>query len=192
MLWANLMEQRKAKQVSLGFEKALWEAMEWQLNRPSIKCDNTLASENLPGNAEGPSADTSPTQPASGKSGSDGRATEDSNSAAKTRRTNTGKARMDNTTSGGAVLGRAMEDATRSYSEGMDKAATTLSKATSKAGSTIAVKIGDVADAMRGGNTFLEMLVGVLVRRGGGGSNGAHGRADTDPSSCYHSSITGH
>ncbi|GBG63005.1 hypothetical protein CBR_g34704 [Chara braunii] len=181
--WDMTMEQHKAEQVPLVFENARWEAMEWQLNWPSIKCENTLASENLPGNAEGPSANTGPTQPASGKSGSDSRATEDSDSATKTWRTNIGKARMDDTPSGGTVLGRAMEDATQSYSEGLDKAATTLAKATSEAGLAIAAKIGDVADAMRGGNTVLEMLVGVLARHGGGGNSGAHGRADTDPSS---------
>ncbi|GBG78526.1 hypothetical protein CBR_g27751 [Chara braunii] len=124
--WDMTMEERKAEQVPVGFEKALWEAIEWQLNRPSIKCDNTLASENLSGNAGGPSTETGPPQPSSGKSGSDGRATEDSDNVAKTRRTNTSKARMDDTTSGGTVLGRAMEDATRSYNEGLDKAATTL------------------------------------------------------------------
>ncbi|GBG84171.1 hypothetical protein CBR_g38145 [Chara braunii] len=72
------MEQRKADQVPVDFEKALWEAMEWQLNRPSIKCDNTLALENLSGNAGGPSAETGPPQHSSGKNGSGGKATEDS------------------------------------------------------------------------------------------------------------------
>ncbi|GBG90147.1 hypothetical protein CBR_g50241 [Chara braunii] len=51
--WDMTMEERRAEQVPVSFEKELWEAMEWQLNRPSIKCDNTLASENLPGNAGG-------------------------------------------------------------------------------------------------------------------------------------------
>ncbi|GBG82214.1 hypothetical protein CBR_g34496 [Chara braunii] len=182
--WDMTMEPRKAEQVPVRFEKALWKAMKWQLNWPSIKCDNTLASENLPGNAGGPSTETGPPQPSSGKSGFDGRATEDSHSAAKTRRMNTDKARMDDTTSGGIVLGRAMEDATRSYNEGLDKAATTLAKATSEAGTGIAAKIADVADAMRGGNTVLEMLVGVLSRHGGGGNSDAQWRVDTDPSPC--------
>ncbi|GBG91338.1 hypothetical protein CBR_g52224 [Chara braunii] len=44
--WDITVEERKAGQVPLGFEKALWEAMAWKLNRPSIKCDQTLASEN--------------------------------------------------------------------------------------------------------------------------------------------------
>ncbi|GBG62159.1 hypothetical protein CBR_g29358 [Chara braunii] len=142
-----------------------------------------LALENLSGNAGGPSAETGPPQPSSGKSGSDGRATKDSESAAKTQRTNTGKARMDDTTSGGRVLGRAMEDATPSYNEGLDKDATTLAKATSKAGSAITAKSGDVADAMRRGNTVLEMLVGGFASHADGGNNGAHGRVDTNPSS---------
>ncbi|GBG41667.1 hypothetical protein CBR_g45853 [Chara braunii] len=129
--WDMTMDQRKAEQVPLTFEKALWEAIEWQLNRPSIKCDNTLASENLPGNTGGASTNTGPTQPASGKSGSDGRATEDCDSAAKTRGTNTGKARINYTISGGTVLGRAMEGTTRSYNKGLDKAVTTQAKATS-------------------------------------------------------------
>ncbi|GBG66724.1 hypothetical protein CBR_g68708 [Chara braunii] len=112
----------RRRSVPVGFEKALWEAMEWQLNRPSIKCDNTLASENLSGNEGGPSTETGPPQPSSRKSGSNSRATENSDSAAKTQRTNTGKARMDDTISGGTVLAllrRAMEDATRSYNGGL-------------------------------------------------------------------------
>ncbi|GBG87176.1 hypothetical protein CBR_g44911 [Chara braunii] len=168
---ATVGQRDGAENVPLGFEKALWEAMEWKLNRPSIKCDKTLASENLPGNAGGNSTSGGPAQPPLGRSASDGKATEDSDQAAKTRRANTGKTRMDNTISGGPALGRVMEDATRSYGEGLDKAAATLAKATSEAGSAIAAKIGDVADAMRGGNTVLEMLVGVLVRRGGGGNS---------------------
>ncbi|GBG68324.1 hypothetical protein CBR_g2868 [Chara braunii] len=180
--WDMTVDEWKAEQVPLGFEKALWEAMEWKLNRPSIKCDKTLASENLPGNAGGNSTCGSSAQPSSGRSASDGKATEDSDQAAKTRRTNTGETRMDDTISGGTALGRAMEDATRSYGEGLDKAAATLAKATSEAGSAIAAKICDVADAMRGGNTALEMLVGVLARRGGGGNSAAYERADTDPS----------
>ncbi|GBG66064.1 hypothetical protein CBR_g55407 [Chara braunii] len=131
--WDMTLEERKVEEVPLGFEKALWEAMEWKLNRPSIKCNKTLA-------------------------------------------------RMDDTMSGGTTLSRAMEDATRSYGEGLDKAAATLAKATSEAGSAIAAKIGDVADAMRGGNTVLEMLVGFLARRGGGENSAAYDRADTDPS----------
>ncbi|GBG92503.1 hypothetical protein CBR_g55776, partial [Chara braunii] len=181
--WDMNHEERKAEQVPLGFEKALWEVMEWKLNRPSIKCDNTLASENLPANAGGNSSSGGPAQPSSGRSASDRKAMEDSDHAAKTRRTNTGKARTDDTISGGIALGRAMEDATRSYDEGLDKAAATLARATSEAGSAIAAKIGDVAYAMRGGNTVLEMLVGVLARRGGGGNGAAYDRADTDPSS---------
>ncbi|GBG86618.1 hypothetical protein CBR_g41682 [Chara braunii] len=180
--WNMTLEKRKAEQVPLGFEKALWETMEWKLNRSSIKCDKTLASENLPGNEGGNSTSGGPAKPSSGRSASDGRATEDSDQAAKTRRTNTDKTRMDDTTSGGTSLGRAMEDAIRSYDEGLDKAAATLAKATSEAGSAIAAKIGDVADAMRGRNTVLEMLVGVLARRGGGGNNAAYETADTDPS----------
>ncbi|GBG84817.1 hypothetical protein CBR_g39193 [Chara braunii] len=112
--WDMTLEEWKAEQVPLGLEKALWEAMEWKLNRPSIKCDKTLASENLPANAGGNSSSGGPAQPSSGRNAYDGKATKDSDHAAKTRRTNTGKARMDNTISGGTTLGRAMEDATRS------------------------------------------------------------------------------
>ncbi|GBG93091.1 hypothetical protein CBR_g58776 [Chara braunii] len=61
--WDMNHEERKAEQVPLGFEKALWEVMEWKLNRPSIKCDNTLASENLPANAGGNSSSGGPAQP---------------------------------------------------------------------------------------------------------------------------------
>ncbi|GBG73455.1 hypothetical protein CBR_g16797 [Chara braunii] len=149
------VEERKAEQVPLGFEKAVWEAVEWKLNRPSIKCDKTLASENVRGNAGGNSTSGGPAQPSSGRSASHDKATEDSDQAAKTRRTNTNKTRMDDTISSGTALGRAMEDATRLYGEGLDKAAATLAKATSEAGSTIAAKIGDVADAMRGGTLSL-------------------------------------
>ncbi|GBG69479.1 hypothetical protein CBR_g4173 [Chara braunii] len=184
LYWDMTLEERKAEQVPLGFEKPLWEAMEWKLNRPSIECDKTLASENLPGNVGGNSTSGGPAQPSPGRSASDGKATEDSDQAAKIRRTNTAKSRMDDTMSGGTALSRAMEDATRSYGEGLDKAAATQAKATSEAGSTIAAKIRDVADAMRGGNTVLEMLVRVLARRGGGGNNAAYERADTDPSAC--------
>ncbi|GBG70884.1 hypothetical protein CBR_g8184 [Chara braunii] len=149
--WDMTLEERKAEQVPLGFEKALWEAMEWKLNRPSIKCDNTLASENLPANAGGKSLTGGPAQPSSGRSTSDGKETEDSDHAAKTRRTNTGKARMDDTISGGTTLG-----------------------------SAIAVKIGDMADAMRGGNIVLEMLVGIGEKRSRRGEEIGQGRRDRE------------
>ncbi|GBG91101.1 hypothetical protein CBR_g51904 [Chara braunii] len=73
--WDMTLEERKAEQVPLGFEKALWEAMEWKLNRPSIKCDKTLKSENLSGNAGGNSTSGGLAQPSSGRSASDGKAT---------------------------------------------------------------------------------------------------------------------
>ncbi|GBG62753.1 hypothetical protein CBR_g31770 [Chara braunii] len=93
--WDMTLEERKAEQVPLGFEKALWEAMEWKLNRPSIKCDKTLASENLPANAGGNSSSGGPAQTSSGRSASDGKAMEDSDHAAKSRRRQSEDGRHD-------------------------------------------------------------------------------------------------
>ncbi|GBG89814.1 hypothetical protein CBR_g49665 [Chara braunii] len=170
--WDLSVEERKEKSLPLSFEKALWDAMQWKLNRPSMRCDNTLASENLAGGGTD----------ATSAGGSDTRCAEDSNNSAKRRRTASGKARNDDAGSSVSSLGRAMEDSTRSYCDGLDKAATTLAKATADAGSAIAARIGDVAEAMRGGNTVLELLVGVLARRGANGVDGGESHRCTDPS----------
>ncbi|GBG59010.1 hypothetical protein CBR_g24358 [Chara braunii] len=82
--WDMSTEDRKEKSLALSFEKAVWDAMQWQLNRPSIRCDNTLASENLPG--VGTDATLA--------GGSNGRCVE-SNNSAKSKRTATGKARKE-------------------------------------------------------------------------------------------------
>ncbi|GBG86065.1 hypothetical protein CBR_g40966 [Chara braunii] len=173
--WDMSTEERKEKSLPLSFEKAVWDAMQWQLNRPSIRCDNTMASKNLPGIG----TDATPA------GGSDGRCAEESDNSAKSRQTASGKARKEDPGSSVPSLGRAMEDSTRSYCDGLDKAATTLAKATTDAGCAIAARIGDVAEAMRGGNSVLELLVGVLARRGANVGDGGEGPAHrfTDPSS---------
>ncbi|GBG84547.1 hypothetical protein CBR_g38829 [Chara braunii] len=196
--WDTDLEQRKELQVPLAFEKPLWDAMQWKLNRPSMTCDQTLGSEDLPGAGEG----TPPSgRSGSGKSGSEARGMDGSEGAAKMRRTSSGKTRMDDARTGGLTMARAMEESTRSYCDGLDKAASTLAKATSDAGTAMAVKIGDVAkatsdagtamavkigdvvEAIRGGNTVLELLVGVLARRYVGSTSGGDNGRDTDPSS---------
>ncbi|GBG77166.1 hypothetical protein CBR_g23492 [Chara braunii] len=146
--WDLSVEERKKKNLPLSFEKALWDAMKWQLNRSSMKCDNTMASENLM--ADGANAWMS--------GGSGERCAEDSDSAAKKRRTTDGKVRKEEASSSVSPLGRAMEDSTHSYCDGLDNAASTLAKATADAGAAIAVRIEDVVEAMRGGNTVLELL----------------------------------
>ncbi|GBG77432.1 hypothetical protein CBR_g23881 [Chara braunii] len=97
--WDMSTEERKEKSLSLSFEKAVWDAMQWQLNRSSIRCDNTLTSENLP------SVGTDAT-PAGG---SDGRCAEESDNSAKSRRTTSGKARKEDPGSSVSSLGRAMD-----------------------------------------------------------------------------------
>ncbi|GBG84990.1 hypothetical protein CBR_g39454 [Chara braunii] len=104
--------------------------------------------------------------------GSEAKGTEESDSSSKARRTGTDKARVHEGGSGGSSLSKVMEDSTRSYCQGLDNVATALARATIGAGTAIAAKIGDVADAMRGGNSVLELLVGVLARHGGGGGGG--------------------
>ncbi|GBG76055.1 hypothetical protein CBR_g21295 [Chara braunii] len=177
------VEKRKELEVPLAFERPLWEAMQWKLNRPSISCDKTLVSEDLTDGGGETAQNDGPWNRGSGRSGSDGRTTDDSDGPSKRQRSNSGKARVEDTSCGGSSLGRVMEDSTRAYRDGLDKVASTLAKATSEVGTTITRKIGDVADAMRGGNTVLEMLVGVLARRGGGGRYGADEGRNADPSS---------
>ncbi|GBG60325.1 hypothetical protein CBR_g4281 [Chara braunii] len=177
------VEKRKELEVPLTFEKPLWEAMQWKLNRPSMTCDKTLASEDLTEGGGETTQNDALGNRGSGRSGSDGRTMDDSEGASKRRRTNNGKARVEDMSCGGSSLGRVMEDLTRAYCDGLDKAASTLVKATSEADKAIATKIGGVADAIRGGNTVLEMLIGVLSRQGGGRSYGGDGGGDADPSS---------
>ncbi|GBG92474.1 hypothetical protein CBR_g55625 [Chara braunii] len=157
------IEERREKKLPLSFEKALWDAMTWKLDRPSIQCDNTMASESLPGKRQEPS----PTV------GSDATGMEESDNSNKARRTGTGKARVHEGGSGGSSLGKVMEDSTRSYCQGLDNEASALARATIGAGTAIAARIGDVGDAMRGGNSMLELLVGVLARPGGRGGRAA-------------------
>ncbi|GBG67233.1 hypothetical protein CBR_g84896 [Chara braunii] len=154
--WDTDLEKRKDLQVPFAFEKLLWDAMQWKLNKLSMTCDQPLGSEDLPGAGEG----TLPSgRSGSEKSGSEARGTNGSEGEAKMRRTPSGKTRMDDVGTGRSTLARAMEESTRSYGDGLDKAASTLAKATSDVGTTMAAKIGDVAEAIRGGNTVLEMLV---------------------------------
>ncbi|GBG86638.1 hypothetical protein CBR_g41701 [Chara braunii] len=150
--------------------------------RASMTCDQTLGSEDLPGAGEG----TPPSgRSGSGKSGSEARGTDGSEGPTKMRRTSSGKTRMDDARTGGLTLARAMEESTRSYCDGLDKAASTLAKATTDVGTAMAAKIGDMAEAIRGGNTVLNMLVGVLVRRYVGSTGGDDNDEDTNPSSIF-------
>ncbi|GBG73112.1 hypothetical protein CBR_g12828 [Chara braunii] len=169
--WDLSVEERKEKSLPLSFEKALWDAMQRQLNRSWMKCDSTLASENLTAG----SADASPS------GGSEERCAQDSDNAAKKRWPASGKTGKEEASSSVSPLGSAMEDSTRSYCDGLDKAASTLAKATADTGTAIALPIGDVAEAMRGGNTVLELLVGVLARRGANEGPGGEGGRETDP-----------
>ncbi|GBG79408.1 hypothetical protein CBR_g29555 [Chara braunii] len=130
------IEERRERKLSLSFEKALWDTMTWKLDRPSIQCDNTMASESLPGKRQEPS----PTV------GSDATGTEKSDSSNKARRTGTGKARVHEGGSGGSSLGKVMEDSTRSYCQGLDNAASALARATTGAGTAIAARIVRVND----------------------------------------------
>ncbi|GBG71372.1 hypothetical protein CBR_g8791 [Chara braunii] len=152
-----ILDKQKELHVSLAFEKPLWDVMQWKLKRPSMTCDQTFGSEDLPGAGKRapPSRRTR-----SGKSRSEARGTDGSEGATKMRRTSSGKTRMDDEGTGKSTLARAMEDSTRSYCDGLDKVASTLAKATSDVETAKAAKIGDVAEAIRGGNTVLEMLVG--------------------------------
>ncbi|GBG62075.1 hypothetical protein CBR_g28551 [Chara braunii] len=176
--WDTDLEKRKELQVPLAFEKPLRDTMQWKLNRPSMTCDQTLGSEDLPGAGEGTPP---PGRSGSGKSGSEARGTDGSEGAAKMRRTSSGRTRMDEAGTDGSTLARAMEDSTRSYCDGLDKAASTLAKATSDVGTAMAVKIGNVAEKIRGGNIILEMLVGVLARRYVGSAGADDNGGDTNP-----------
>ncbi|GBG93152.1 hypothetical protein CBR_g59725 [Chara braunii] len=157
------VEKRKEMELPLAFEKPFCEAIQWQLNKPLMTCDKTLASEDLTGGGGETTNNATPGNRGSGRSGLGRKTTEDFEAASKRQRTNNGKARVEGMSYGGWPLGRVMEESTRAYCDGPDKAASTLVKATSEVGTTIAPRIGDVTDAIRGANIVIEMLVGVLV-----------------------------
>ncbi|GBG77746.1 hypothetical protein CBR_g24193 [Chara braunii] len=130
------IEERRERKMPLSFEKALWDAMTWKLDRPSIQCDKTMASESLPGKRQEPSPTVE----------SDAMGTEESDNSNKARRTGIGKARVHEGGSGGSSLGKVMEDSTRSYCQGLDNATSTLVTARTEAGTAIAARIVRVND----------------------------------------------
>ncbi|GBG63788.1 hypothetical protein CBR_g39333 [Chara braunii] len=53
LYWDTDLEKQKELKEPLAFEKPLSDAMQWKVNRPSMTCDQTLSSEDLPGVGEG-------------------------------------------------------------------------------------------------------------------------------------------
>ncbi|GBG65540.1 hypothetical protein CBR_g51423 [Chara braunii] len=165
-------EQRRMLGVSLTFERQLWDAMEWSRLKKSVTCDDTLASEDLRGGGS----------PIGGEAGSEGGGTDASDTATKTRRTSSGKARGGDSLASMYGMASVMEESTRALCEGLDKAASTLARASTDGSRMVATEIGAVAGAMRKGNAILEMLVGVMATRGARSGRGADDSCDTDPS----------
>ncbi|GBG69484.1 hypothetical protein CBR_g4178 [Chara braunii] len=60
-IWDMSMEERKENNLPLAFDRPLWDAMQWQMNRPSMLCDVTLAFKNLGGKTAEGSALRTPT-----------------------------------------------------------------------------------------------------------------------------------
>ncbi|GBG66504.1 hypothetical protein CBR_g63087 [Chara braunii] len=173
-------EERKTLGIPLTFEKPLWDAMKWYREKASFNCDNMMASEDLRGTRSRGSAS---------EAGSEGGETEPTESAAKTRRTATGKVWGGESSSYMFGMASVMEESTQSLCEGLDKAAGNMARATTEGAALMAAKMGDmatkigaVAGAMRQGNSVLEMLVGVMVDRGSGTGRVADDSQDTDPS----------
>ncbi|GBG73551.1 hypothetical protein CBR_g16894 [Chara braunii] len=159
-------EERKTLGIPLAFEKPLWDAMEWYRKKASLNCDNTMASEDLRGTGSRGSAS---------EASSEGGGTEPTGSAAKTRRTATGKVRGGESSSYMFGITSVMEESTRSLCEGLDKAGGNMARATTEGAALMATKMGDmateigvVAGAMRQGNSVFEMMVGVMASRGAG------------------------
>ncbi|GBG72665.1 hypothetical protein CBR_g12237 [Chara braunii] len=170
-------DERRKKGVSLTFEKQLWDAMEWYRLKASVKCDNTLASEDLRGGGSVPGSE----------GGSEGGGTDVSDGSAKTRRTSSGKARGRESAANVHWVASAMEDSTRAV---CDRAAGTLARATTEGASMMGARMGEmatgigaVARAMQQGNVVLEMLVGVKAGRGSQRGRGVDEGAETDASS---------
>ncbi|GBG81298.1 hypothetical protein CBR_g31973 [Chara braunii] len=134
------------------------------------------ASNARPTSAGGGTSDGQGTSQGAGTSRRGG--TYESESARKTRRTGGGKGRVAGE-SGSAVssIAEAMHVSTRTYCEGLDKAldraAGVLTKASTEGANVVAGRIGDmatqigeVAAAMHKGNAVLQLVVGVMARRG--------------------------
>ncbi|GBG73077.1 hypothetical protein CBR_g12793 [Chara braunii] len=167
--WAEMV---KKLGVSLTFERQWWDAMEWYRLKKSVACNDTLASEDLRGGGS----------PSGCETGSEGGGTDASDTATKTRRTSSGKARGGDSPMSMYSMASVMEESTRALCEGLDKAGNTLARSSTDGSRMIAMEIGAVASAMRQGNAVLEMLVGVMAARGAGSGRGADDNRDTDPS----------
>ncbi|GBG62809.1 hypothetical protein CBR_g32392 [Chara braunii] len=165
--WDTTTEQRRRLGVSLTFERQMWDAMEWYRLKKSVTCDDTLASEDLRGGGS----------PSGGEAGSEGGGTDASDTATKTRRTSSGKARGGDSPTSMYGMASVMEESTRALCEGLDKTASTLARASTDGSRMVATEIGVVVGAMRQGNAVLEMLVGVMAARGAGSGRGANGNA---------------
>ncbi|GBG81150.1 hypothetical protein CBR_g31826 [Chara braunii] len=161
-------------------KKPSWDAMEWYRKKASFNFDNTMASEDLRGIGS---------RGSESEAGSEGWGTEPTGSAAKTRRTATGKVQGGESSSYMFGMALVMEESTRSLCEDLDKAAGNMARATTEGAALMAAKMGDMATeigavvgVMRQGNRVLEMLVGVMAGRGAGTGRVAGDSQDTDPS----------
>ncbi|GBG71374.1 hypothetical protein CBR_g8793 [Chara braunii] len=133
-----------------------------ELVKKSVTCDDTLASEDLRGGGS----------PSGGEAGSEGGGTDASDTATKTRRTSSRKARGGDSPALMYGMTSVMEESTRALCEGLDKAASTLARASTDGSRMVVTEIGAVVGAMRQGNAVLEMLVGVMAARGAGSGRG--------------------
>ncbi|GBG70414.1 hypothetical protein CBR_g6540 [Chara braunii] len=179
MYWEITTEERKKLGISMTFEKPLWDAMEWFRTKAAFVMSNTMASEDLRAGGCTTANDAE----------SEGTGTEASDSAAKTSSTSSGRSRGGDSAPLSSSLVAAMEESTRSLCDGLDRAASTLARASAEGAVMVVARIGDVATeighvagAIRQGNSVLEMLVEVMAGRGpGGGTRSQEGGERTPP-----------
>ncbi|GBG84534.1 hypothetical protein CBR_g38816 [Chara braunii] len=115
-------EERKEREVCTTFERPLWDAMEWWRLKASATCDNTLASKELGGSGFG--------------QGCEGGCTDALDGGAKTRRTSSGRARSEATTSNVGMT-TAMADSTTKLCDGLDRASSALARATAESAAMV-------------------------------------------------------
>ncbi|GBG82801.1 hypothetical protein CBR_g36332 [Chara braunii] len=133
--WEITTEIKKKLGISMTFERPLWDAMEWFRTKAAFVMSNTMASEEFrPGGCT-----------TVNDADSEGTGTEASDSAAKVRRTSSGRRRGGDSTASSSGLVAAMEESTCSLCDGLDRAASTLARASSEGAAMVAARIGDVA-----------------------------------------------
>ncbi|GBG81346.1 hypothetical protein CBR_g32019 [Chara braunii] len=160
-------DERREKGVPLGFERSLWDAMEWWRVKASFKCNHTLALEEMDVPESGGVNEEAGGPDRAGEAASEGGGTDASDHSAKTWRTSAGRVRGDGSPAT-AVMRAIMEESTKALVDGLDKASGTLARATTEGASMLSSRtqqIGVVARAMQEGNAVMASLVAVMASR---------------------------